>query len=72
MLSRADFYALSGQSAVEYAIQLSTSACPAEICATPMPSFQFVYGRKDCASSPDLPDDTFVGLPPATLDNKVL
>ena len=54
-MSRADFYALAGVVAVRVASdqqQCSTLGLPPD-CTKPVPDMSIVYGRKDCATSPN-------------------
>ncbi|TRY61750.1 hypothetical protein TCAL_10067 [Tigriopus californicus] len=50
-LSRADFYALAGITAIEIGVENANVGCFFFNCIR-MPRFHFRYGRKDCATSP--------------------
>jgi catalase (peroxidase I) len=53
-LSRADFYALAGISAVEIAIDNNNRDCQdrSHCQFVPKPRFDYLYGREDCPTSP--------------------
>lgn len=68
LLSRADFWALTGIYAVEKGIENSSSDdCSGDYCLMAHYSLVFQWGRKDCSTSPYTSEN--VGLPSALLDN---
>jgi len=66
ILSRADFWALTGIYAVDKTIELNNDDCDDDECLVPDSGLVFQWGRQDCDTAPYT--DVDVGLPSATGD----
>jgi len=67
IISRADFWALAGITAVDKGIEISNEACLEDDCAVPESGLVFQWGRQDCSTSPSTTVD--VGLPGSLIDH---